>query len=225
MYCSARGGKANSDNQKSLVVIPTKYWQLCFDCLYCKQEQMKHLILFLIPNLCLAFSPTSFTYPVECLPRPLTSSVLVDHRQLGKRERHVLASAATKQDTGNNVRYPRLNFSLRNGITKSFHFLIDAAVTVITLPIALILAKIINHPSVREALGQCIVSGIKQMCVDPELDYYFDQAGTILNQDLHQDARNAGEEFPLLARNFVLGVIGAGGNERNGTPKRRSDHM
>jgi hypothetical protein len=184
---------------------------------------MKHLpvILFLIPNLCVAFAPTSYTHPFEGLPRRMKSPFSIDQCKFGKRERHVWESAATKQD----LIHLRVSFSLKNVITRSFNFLIDAAVTVITLPIAVILAKIINHSSVREALGQCIVSGIKQMCVDPELDYYFDQAGTILNHDLHLDARSAGEEFPSLARNFVLGVIGAGGRKKIGTPEGIRDQI
>ena len=179
---------------------------------------MKHIVLFLIPNLCVGFTPSSYTHPVESLKRRSKSTVPIDYYTFGKkRERHVWRSATTKQDGI----YPRVSFSRRSRsiISKGFHFLIDAVITIITLPIAVILAKIINHSSVREALGQCIVSGIKQMCVDPELDYYFDQAGTTLNHDLHLDARTAGEEFPSLAKNFVMGVIGAGVRKRNDTPE------
>jgi hypothetical protein len=98
---------------------------------------------------------------------------------------------------------------------------LDTIVTILSVPIALILAKIINHPSVRKALGQCIVPGIKQLCIDPELDDYVDRASAILNQDLHKDARDAGEEFPILVKNFMMGLIRSfkrGGKSRPTTP-------
>lgn len=96
----------------------------------------------------------------------------------------------------------------RRIVTRAIQLLLDAVVTIIAWPIAAVLAKVINHPSVRTALGQCIVSGFKDICEDPELDHYVDEALATVAEDLDRDARETGEAFPSVAKEFLLGVLG-----------------
>ncbi|KAI2511497.1 hypothetical protein MHU86_2933 [Fragilaria crotonensis] len=177
---------------------------------------MKLLLLISFPSLYLAFVSYT-THPLHLL------SVHTQEEGLSlSADNHsspLLHSIAQSQPQIRSSLVAKNKFSapVIGILTRCFDMFLDAIVTILSVPIALILAKIINHPSVREALGQCIVSGIKQLCIDPELDDYVDRAGAILNQDLHKDARDAGEEFPILVKNFRVGFIqsfGRGGKSR-----------
>lgn len=166
--------------------------------------KMKLLFFISFPSLCLAFVVPTQPWHLLLANRHEGRLPSSDHR-----------SSLPQTDAGNEPPIESSGvadnlISVPLGIlTKFFDTLLDAVVTILAVPLALVLAKIINHPSVREALGQCIVSGVKQLCTDPELDDYVDRAGAILGQDLHMDARDAGEAFPNLAKNFMLGLIGA----------------
>jgi hypothetical protein len=111
-------------------------------------------------------------------------------------------------------RQPRVSTNLCCNTNKSimkvagaFHCIMDRIFSFLAYPLALLLTKVLQHSSVQDALGKCIVSGVKQLCIDPDLDQYFDKAAEILNKDLEKDAREAGEEFPLIVQNFLTGIV------------------
>lgn len=72
--------------------------------------------------------------------------------------------------------------------------------------VAAVLARAINHPSVRTALGACIVSGVQQLCEDPNLDDYVDRATATINEDLEDDARELAMAVPKMVRGFFQGL-------------------
>jgi hypothetical protein len=167
------------------------------------------LLLLLIPSLStclLGFSPSWNSRHQHVYHARLASPFHELRTKAVVYNRQQQLQGATLQDTESD----KVEFSQSGAlVTRGFRVFLNALVTVIALPMALILAKVINHPSVRKALGQCIVSGIKQICTDPQLDDYLDKAGATLNEDLRGDAREAGAEFPRFVNNFILGMFGA----------------
>ena len=177
------------------------------------------LLLLLIPSLCLAFVPTNqqqqhratTTTTTTTTTNSRSAAALTFPGAVAKQlQQSTWMFAATKvlspQQENLNSKKVGLKLLLREG----FQFLLNTVVSIIALPIALILAAVINHPAVRKALGECVVSGFKDICQDPELDTVLDKAGAILNHDLEEDFREGGKEFPRLLKNFMFGMIGIG---------------
>lgn len=83
-------------------------------------------------------------------------------------------------------------------------------INALALFLGAVLSRVINQPSVRKALGACIVSGVRQLCEDPNLDDYIDRATATINDDLEDDAREMAQALPKLARAFVQGLTQTG---------------
>jgi len=160
-------------------------------------ETMKHLMLVLVHFCC------SRSHAFSQFHRVSSSRMLLPHRDsTHPLEKPTVASIFALSPLTSSPKSRKL---LR---VNPLAFLLDTAIAIVAWPLATLLAKIINHHSVRKALGQCIVSGFKDICLDENLDNFLDRALKTVSQDWDRDAREAGQAFPTVVKEFVLGMVG-----------------